>query len=547
MNETPAPDDPAARKAAADLARLNERVQAMQAVLVRLLQDVVVAEKHLESSQASQMLEANEQLVVSAMRNQADAESASQALDLMAQSAELDPLTGLPNRLLLLDRLQGAMAHAKRNGTSLALLFLDLDKFKEINDSFGHLIGDEALRQVANCLESSVRAVDTVSRYGGDEFLVLLSDVSQPSDAMLVADKMLALIDVPAHIGDHVVQLSASIGISLYPEDGKDAGTLIERADAAMYRAKRRGAGSRAFHGETVFDPPLPAASDGVARPVAAHIGHPLDPASRNAQLQEANEQLVLAALSAQELQDAMLEARRRQTEFLTIVANELRDPLAPIRLAAAQLGRDPTDAALLPRAQAIIARQAAHMERLVDDLLDMLHGNAGRLRFKREQLDLNTVITEAIHAAQPGMQERRQSFALHLPPTPLAVHGHAAHLLQIIGNLLDNASKYTPDCGEINLGVAEEGGQVVITVSDNGVGITEDALLRVFDPFVQDTHAIGFNGVGAGIGLTVVRELVEAHGGSVVASSGGRGLGSRFAVTLPTSAAPRAGRDAAA
>jgi signal transduction histidine kinase len=117
-------------------------------------------------------------------------------------------------------------------------------------------------------------------------------------------------------------------------------------------------------------------------------------------------------------------------------------------------------------------------------------------------------------------------------------VHGHPAHLSQIVSNLLDNASKYTPDGGAIDLSASRIDDLVVITVHDNGLGIAPEALLSVFDPFVQDTHAIGFNGTGVGIGLTVVRELVEAHGGSVVASSAGRGQGSQFVVTLPASRA---------
>ena len=512
----------------------------MRAVLVRLLQDVVVAESSLSANQSAQLLEANEQLVVTALRNQTDAETASQALDMVSKSADLDALTQLPNRVLLLDRLMGAMAHAKRHGTRFALLFLDLDKFKEINDTLGHAVGDEALRRVARCLASSVRAVDTVSRYGGDEFMVLLAEVAQGSDALLVADKVIALLGAPSQIGEHVLRLSASIGISLYPDDGADALTLIERADAAMYRAKRRGAGSCVFHGDRVADEADLRAPAQAARPVSTGVASsPANKqASRHAELREANEVLVLAALSAQELQDAMQEAQRRQTEFLNGVANELRDPLAPIRQAAAQLGRGPGDESLLSRAQAIIDRQAAHMSRLVNRLLDMSHGNA-RLRFRRERVDLRGVIEAAVEYIRPGLTTRRQKIVVQLAADALTVHGHPAHLSQIVSNLLDNASKYTPDGGEIDIAASRVDDLIVITVHDNGLGITPDALLSVFDPFAQDTHAIGFNGTGAGIGLTVVRELVEAHGGNVVASSAGRGHGSQFVVTLPASARP--------
>jgi diguanylate cyclase len=458
----------------------------------------------------------------------------------IADATELDALTGLPNRVLLLDRLAGGIAAAKRHGTRLAVLFVDLDKFKEINDTLGHPVGDEALIFVARCLAQSVRAADTVSRLGGDEFVVLLAEVAHGSGAMLVADKMIALLSAPSRIGGHALRLSASIGISLYPDDGQDASTLIERADAAMYRAKRRGAGSCVFHGDRLnesLEAPMALGATHPARPAHAPPALP-HMASRHAELQEANEQLVLAALSAQELQDAMQEAQRRQTEFLTLVANELSDPLAPIRLAAAQLGRVPSDEASLPRAQAIIERQAAHMARLVNDLLEMSRGNPGRLRFKREQIDLIGIVEAAIKSIGPAMSARCQTLVSQMPAPPLQLHGNAAHLSQVVGNLLDNASKYTPEGGEIGLAAAMVGDRIVITVSDNGLGMTEEALLKVFEPFVQDTLVIGVKGLGVGIGLTVVRELVEAHGGSVAASSRGRGMGSQFIVTLPVSPA---------
>lgn len=242
------PNNDAIASAARELAQLKERTDEMRSVLAGLLQDIVVAESRLGASEASQLLEANEQLVVAAMRIQQDAETASQALEEAQRTAELDTLTQRPNRMLLLDRLSGAVTIAKRYGTQLAVLFVDLDKFKEINDSFGHAVGDEALKLVARCLVSSVRAADTVSRQGGDEFVVLLAEVSNGSDAMLVAQKMLDLLAEPSQIGPHLLRLSASIGISLYPEDGEDAATLIERADAAMYQAKRRSNGSCVFY-----------------------------------------------------------------------------------------------------------------------------------------------------------------------------------------------------------------------------------------------------------------------------------------------------------
>ena len=550
------PVDPATAGAARELARLNGQVEAMRSVLIRLLQDVVAAEKRLTDSEAAQLLEANEQLVVAAMQHQAAADTAAQAFDEISRAAELDALTQLPNRMLLLDRFTSAIANASRHGTRLGVLYLDVDNFKQINDTFGHAVGDEALKRVARCLTSAVRAGDTVSRHGGDEFLVLLTEVSQASDAIRVADKVLAMLDAAGPVGDPVLRLSASIGISLYPDDAADAVTLIQLADAAMYRAKRHAPGSCALHGH-------PPSSERVQQVLTREtqrlrrrdpVSAGADPELRHAQLREANERLVLAALSAQELQAAAEAAQRRQTEFLTVVANELSNPLAPIRIAAAHLGWSRTDELLLPRAQAIIDRQVAHMSRLVGDLLDVSRGQPATLRLDRQRTDMTVVIHKAVEACRPGMLARRQQLDVRMlassseaapeagpasepgsePHFALEVDGDPVRLAQMLSNLLDNASKYTPDGGEIGLSVTIEKGRVVIAVSDNGIGITPEALPGIFDPFVQDTHAIGFNGTGAGIGLTAVKALAEAHDGTVVASSAGRGLGSRFVITLP-------------
>lgn len=560
MNPSADPIDPATARASGELGRLTGQVATMRAVLIRLLQDVVVAENRLTGIEAAQLLEANERLVVAAVQNQVAADTAAQALDEVSRTAELDALTQLPNRMLLLDRFTSAIANASRHGTRLGVLYLDIDNFKQINDTFGHAVGDEALKRVARCLTSAVRAGDTVSRHGGDEFLVLLTEVSQASDAIGVADKVMAMLDAAGPVGDPVLRLSASIGISLYPDDAADAVTLIQLADAAMYRAKRHAPGSCALHGHPPSSEHVQQApaheSQRVRRrdPLAAGA----DPELRHAHLREANERLVLAALSAQELQAAAESAQRRQAAFLAGVADELNDPQSPIRIAAAQLGWSRTDELLLPRAQAIIDRQVAHMSRLVGDLLDVSRGQPATLRLDRQRTDMTGVVHKAVEACRPGMVARRQHLDVRMPGfspeaaseaapafepasepgsephSALAVDGDPVRLAQVLSNLLDNASKYTPDGGKIALSVTPEKGRVVIAVSDNGIGITPEALPGIFDPFVQDTHAIGFNGTGAGIGLTAVKALTEAHGGTVVASSAGRGLGSRFVVTLP-------------
>jgi diguanylate cyclase (GGDEF)-like protein len=201
------------------------------------------------------LVEANEQLVLATLRARTEAEAAARALEELSRSAEHDALTGLPNRVLLLDRFAGAMAHAKRRGARFALMFLDLDNFKQINDTLGHAVGDQALKRAADCLVSSIREADSVSRHGGDEFLILLTEMSLAADVVRIAQKVMRALGTPVRVGEQVLRLTASIGISIYPEDGEDAATLIDRADAAMYRAKGKGLGGFAFHAD---DSPRP-------------------------------------------------------------------------------------------------------------------------------------------------------------------------------------------------------------------------------------------------------------------------------------------------
>jgi len=165
----------------------------------------------------------------------------------MSYLAQHDFLTGLPNRMLLNDRLTQAIASAHRHRKSLAVLFLDLDHFKHINDSLGHAIGDQLLRSIAGRLVSCVRSSDTVSRQGGDEFVVLLSEVTRAEDAALAADKILAAVSRPHRIEHQDLQVTVSVGVGVYPDDGADAETLLRNADLALFHAKARGRGNHQF------------------------------------------------------------------------------------------------------------------------------------------------------------------------------------------------------------------------------------------------------------------------------------------------------------
>lgn len=249
-------------------------------------------------------------------------------------------------------------------------------------------------------------------------------------------------------------------------------------------------------------------------------------------EMREANAQLVIAALSAQDLQATAEHTLEQQRNILTLVAHELRNPLTPISMIAGRLVRVPSEE--LPRMQALIEGQVQHMSRLVDDLLDVSRASTGKLRLDCRIVDMLQIIHQAIEVCSPVMTDHHLHFTAGLPECALAVDGDPVRLTQILGNLLGNAAKYTPSGGNVALSVTAEADVLQMSICDNGIGISAKALPFIFEPFVQDVHAVGFNGAGLGIGLTVVRELVEAHGGTVIGMSDGDGKGSTFIVTLP-------------
>ncbi len=199
------------------------------------------------SDPLTMMRAANAQLVISAIEAHRLTEQVEAAKTQLHHLAHHDVLTGLPNRLLLQDRLGQGIELARRQGKRLAILFFDLDRFKHINDSLGHTVGDQLLRSVAQRVAACVRHSDTVSRQGGDEFVVLLSHMQQTENAALIAQKILAAVAVPHFFDEHELHVSASMGISTYPDDGQDAETLIKNADTAMYCVKENGGSNYKF------------------------------------------------------------------------------------------------------------------------------------------------------------------------------------------------------------------------------------------------------------------------------------------------------------
>jgi signal transduction histidine kinase len=233
--------------------------------------------------------------------------------------------------------------------------------------------------------------------------------------------------------------------------------------------------------------------------------------------------------------------ADENKNDFLATLAHELRNPLSPIRTAVELLGRGGQDAsAVHAKARAVITRQVDHLTHLVDDLLDVARISEGKLTLRQEAVELDGVLKAALETAAPVLESRQHSIEVVTPNQPLWVWGDAVRLAQSIGNLLHNAAKFTSPNGKVRLVVElVEAGQVAITVQDNGIGITDYNLPRIFDMFTQGAFAPDRAHDGLGIGLSLVSTLVEMHGGHLKAASDGIGLGSSFTITLPLIDAP--------
>jgi len=228
----------------------------------------------------------------------------------------------------------------------------------------------------------------------------------------------------------------------------------------------------------------------------------------------------------------------RRKNEFLATLGHELRNPLAPLRNALEVLRLNGADPTISRQAQDIMDRQLHQLTRLVDDLLDVSRIAQGKLTLRKERLDLRGVLTQAVQMNTPLVTGRGHRLTVRLADEPLWVEADRARLIQVFVNLLNNAAKYTPMGGEIVLTAACEP-QVVVRVRDNGVGIPPEMLTRIFDLFTQIEDRVDRSAGGLGIGLTLVRRLVELHGGTVTASSPGIGQGSEFTVRFETVSAP--------
>jgi len=233
-------------------------------------------------------------------------------------------------------------------------------------------------------------------------------------------------------------------------------------------------------------------------------------------------------------LYEEVRAASAAKDEFLAMLAHELRNPLAPIRNAVAILRRLGAPEPRLQAARDMIDRQVTHMARLLDDLLDVSRVTRGKITLAPARLDVREVVRHAVETTRPSMEQRAHQLHVHLAPEPLWVEGDGTRLTQVVGNILANAAKFTPSGGTVEVNVSATGDRAEVRVRDTGVGLVPEALDRVFGLFSQEDVTLDRQQGGLGIGLTLVKRLVELHGGTVEARSAGRGCGSEFVVRLP-------------
>lgn len=248
----------------------------------------------------------------------------------------------------------------------------------------------------------------------------------------------------------------------------------------------------------------------------------------------QANQDLQAEITERRRADEALQEADHRKSEFLAMLAHELRNPLAPVRNALRIMRRTASDPTAVNPSLDMLERQVGHMVRLVDDLLDVSRISRGMIELRPEDIELASTVHHAVEAARPFSESMQHELTVSLPWEPMYLHGDRIRLAQVFGNLLNNACKYTEKGGRILLSAEQDGQQAVIRVRDSGIGIASDQLGRIFDMFTQVDTSLERSQSGLGIGLMLVKKLVEMHGGTVEAHSDGVGQGSEFVVALP-------------
>ena len=261
--------------------------------------------------------------------------------------------------------------------------------------------------------------------------------------------------------------------------------------------------------------------------------------------LREVNQNLVISSVQTQQLLASAEAANRQKNEFLSMLAHELRNPLAPIVMAAGILRKILSAHPQLPQIHDIISRQAAHMTQLIDSLTEASRVNTGKITLHKRLLLLSEVIENAAGISQPFIDARKQKLIVNLPTVPIVIDGDLVRLAQVFSNLLINATKFAPEHDHITVSARLLPDAVTVSVKDHGVGITPELAPLIFDLFTQGPRTLERSQGGLGIGLSLVRTLTEMHGGTASVHSDGDGLGSEFIITLPLSSQDLPGDEA--
>jgi len=374
---------------------------------------------------------------------------------------------------------------------------------------------------VARCWESLERARTARGlRETADRLALALSAASlgvwswdAATDLVMLSDRAAEVFGIPT---DHAPTWAWLRGL-LHADDRERARREVERAVAARdayhvdYRVLRHGGGEVwvSARGRAQYDP------DGRALGMFGVVQDITDRKRAEA---------------------ATADADRRKDEFLATLAHELRNPLAPVRTGLQILGQT-ADAAAAARVRGMMDRQLAHTVRLIDDLMDVSRITTGKVTLRRERVALQAAVEVALEASRPQIEAARHALAVDLAPDPAWVDADITRITQVVTNLLTNAAKYTPEGGRITLAAGRDGDRAVVRVTDTGLGIPADMLAEVFEMFTQVNRTLDRSQGGLGIGLALVKRLVEMHGGTIAAASPGPGRGSTFTVRLPLAA----------
>ncbi|MFZ6816854.1 hybrid sensor histidine kinase/response regulator [Undibacterium sp. Ji22W] len=256
-------------------------------------------------------------------------------------------------------------------------------------------------------------------------------------------------------------------------------------------------------------------------------------------QLREANQHLVIASMNAQSLQESAEQAKLKQEQFLAMLAHELRNPLAPIVMATELIAKLTASHENLPKLHGILARQVGQLSHLVDDLLDASRISSGRISLYKQEFTLKSIIDNAIEISSPIIALRHQRLECDLPAIVLNVVADFLRLSQVFSNLLINASKFSPEYETISIHVRKHHEKILISIKDHGIGISTDIQQQIFELFSQGYQTVDRAQGGLGIGLALVRSIVDMHEGTVRVRSDGLGLGSEFIVELPLAKVP--------